>query len=178
MPGFSRACFISSPASVSLRFVPTAIARLAFRGSGLRRADFPWLASAILAGGVAGPVMLMFGLAGTPASTASLLLNLEGLLTMIIAWIVFHENADARILMGAAAILAGAGLLSWQGGLGGIGWSALAIAGACLAWAIDNNLTRKISGGGSRTDRDVERPRRRDDQSSSCVRQSCLASAP
>jgi len=113
----------------------------------LRRADFPWLASAILAGGVAGPVMLMFGLAGTPASTASLLLNLEGLLTMIIAWIVFHENADARILMGAAAILAGAGLLSWQGGLGGIGWSALAIAGACLAWAIDNNLTRKISGG-------------------------------
>ena len=113
----------------------------------LRRADLPWLASAILAGGIVGPVLLMFGLAGTQASTASLLLNLEGLTTMLIAWIVFRENADARILLGAVAILVGAGLLSWQGGPGGIGWSALAITGACIAWAIDNNLTRKISSG-------------------------------
>ena len=113
----------------------------------LRRADFPWLASAIVAGGIVGPVLLMIGLAGTQASTASLLLNLEGLTTMLIAWIVFRENADARILLGAAAILAGAVLLSWQGGPGRAGWSALAIAGACVAWGIDNNLTRKISGG-------------------------------
>jgi drug/metabolite transporter (DMT)-like permease len=117
------------------------------REAPLRRADSPWLVLAIATGGVAGPVLLMLGLAGTGASTASLLLNLEGLATMLIAWVVFRENADARILVGAAAILAGAGLLSWQGEPGQAGWSALAIAAACVAWAIDNNVTRKISSG-------------------------------
>jgi drug/metabolite transporter (DMT)-like permease len=111
----------------------------------LRRTDLPWLAGVILFGGVAGPVLLMFGLAATTASTASLLLNLEGLATMAIAWIVFRENLDRRILTGALAILAGALLLSWTGGAVGFGWGALAIAGACLAWGIDNNLTRKLS---------------------------------
>jgi drug/metabolite transporter (DMT)-like permease len=55
------------------------------------------------------------------------------------------ENADRRILMGAAAILAGAILLSWSGGPATIGRGAIFIAGACLAWGIDNNFTRKIS---------------------------------
>jgi drug/metabolite transporter (DMT)-like permease len=92
----------------------------------------------------------MVGLAATPASTASLLLNLEGLATMGLAWILFREKADCRLLAGAAAILAGAVLLSWQGGPGGLGWGAPiwglgAIAGACLAWGIDNNLTRRLS---------------------------------
>ena len=65
---------------------------------------------------------------------------------MSIAWVVFRENVDRRILLGAFAILAGAVLLSWQGGPAGVGWGALLIAGACLAWGIDNNLTRKLSG--------------------------------
>src|SRR6185503_15825635 len=111
----------------------------------LRRADLPWLAGVVLFGGVAGPVLLMLGLAATTASSASLLLNLEGLATMAIAWIVFRENVDRRILAGALAILAGALVLSWSGGAMGFGWGALAIAGACLAWGIDNNLTRKLS---------------------------------
>ena len=111
----------------------------------LRRADLPWLAGVILFGGVAGPVLLMVGLVTTTASAASLLLNLEGLATMAIAWIVFRENVDRRILAGALAILAGAAILSWGGGAMGVGWGALAIAGACLAWGIDNNLTRKLS---------------------------------
>lgn len=111
----------------------------------LARRDLPWLAAVILAGGVAGPVLLMVGLGTTPASTASLLLNLEGLFTLGIAWVVFRENVDRRIALGAAAILAGALLLSWSGGPEGIGWGAVAIAGACLAWGIDNNLTRKLS---------------------------------
>ncbi|HQT54396.1 MAG TPA: EamA family transporter, partial [Phenylobacterium sp.] len=83
--------------------------------------------------------------ATTAASTSALLLNLEGLATMAIAWIVFRENVDRRLLLGAAAILAGAVVLSWQGGPTGLGLGALAIAGACLAWGIDNNLTRKLS---------------------------------
>lgn len=121
------------------------LARGAHGEAPLRRADLSWLALVICAGGIIGPVLLMIGLATTPASSAALLLNLEGLATMAIAWIVFRENVDRRLLAGAAAILAGALLLSWQGGPGRVGLGALAIAGACLAWGIDNNLTRKIS---------------------------------
>jgi drug/metabolite transporter (DMT)-like permease len=111
----------------------------------LRRKDMPWLVLVVAAGGVAGPFLLMLGLARTPASTAALLLNVEGLATMAIAWVVFRENVDRRLLTGALAILAGALLLSWQGGPSGVGLGALAVVGACLAWAIDNNMTRKLS---------------------------------
>ncbi|WP_454887732.1 EamA family transporter [Sphingomonas oryzagri] len=111
----------------------------------LVRSDLPWLALVILCGGAVAPVLLMAGLATTPASTASLLLNLEGLATLAIAWLVFRENVDRRLLIGAAAILGGAVLLSWRGGPVGGGLGMLAIAGACLAWGIDNNLTRKLS---------------------------------
>lgn len=111
----------------------------------LARADLPWLALVILSGGAIAPVLLMAGLATTPASTASLLLNLEGLATLAIAWLVFRENVDRRLLIGAAAILGGAALLSWRGGPADGGLGMLAIAGACLAWGIDNNLTRKLS---------------------------------
>ena len=112
----------------------------------LRRADLPWLALVVLIGGGVGPVLLMLGLRTTAASAAALLLNLEGLATMAIAWLAFRENVDRRVLLGAFAILAGAAVLSWQNGAaGGIGWGALAICGACLAWGLDNNLTRKLS---------------------------------
>ncbi len=113
--------------------------------SPLRLADLPWLAAVVAAGGIAGPVLLMFGLSSTDASSASLLLNLEGVATMAIAWLVFRENVDRRLLVGAAAILAGAVLLSWSGEGLTLSWGSLLIAGACLAWGIDNNLTRKIS---------------------------------
>lgn len=110
----------------------------------LRRADMPWLAAVIGTGGILGPLFLMFGLIRTDAASASLLLNLEGLATMSIAWIVFRENVDRRLLLGAVAILAGAALLSWQGGAA-LDWGAVFIAAACLSWGIDNNLTRKLS---------------------------------
>jgi len=109
----------------------------------LRRSDMPLL-MVILAGGVGGPLLLMFGLARTDAASASLLLNLEGLATMGIAWLAFRENVDRRLLLGAFAILAGAVLLSWQGSAS-LNSGALLIAGACLCWGIDNNLTRKLS---------------------------------
>ncbi|MBI3870446.1 MAG: EamA family transporter [Verrucomicrobia bacterium] len=114
----------------------------------LTRKDAPWLAGAIVAGGVIGPVLLMWGLGATPASSASLLLNLEGVLTALLAWFVFKENFDRRIALGMALIAAGGVSLSWTGRLEpGVPWSSLAIVGACLAWAIDNNLTRKVSAG-------------------------------
>jgi drug/metabolite transporter (DMT)-like permease len=88
----------------------------------------PWLAAIIAAGGILGPLFLMFGLARTDAAGASLLLNLEGLATMSIAWPMFHENVDRRLLFGAFAILAGAALLSWEGRASLSWWAALIVA--------------------------------------------------
>jgi drug/metabolite transporter (DMT)-like permease len=112
----------------------------------LARRDYGWLAGAIALGGVAGPVLLMLGLSRTPAATASLLLTMEGAATALLAWFVFHENFDRRIALGMACLVAGAAMVSWSGtptleSLAG----PLAIIAACIAWGIDNNLTRKVS---------------------------------
>jgi drug/metabolite transporter (DMT)-like permease len=96
-------------------------------------------------GGVLGPLLLMLGLSMTSASTASLLLNVEGFATMLIAWLAFRENVDRRLLVGALAIVAGAVLLSWSGQGLQANWGALFVVLACLCWGIDNNLTRKVS---------------------------------
>ena len=106
----------------------------------------PWLAGAVVAGGIVGPVLLLYGLLGMPASSASMLLNAEGVFTALIAWFVFRENFDRRIALGMLAIVAGALVLSWQVDAQlEAAWPALAILGACLAWGIDNNLTRRVS---------------------------------
>jgi len=116
------------------------------REANLTRTDLPWLAGAILCGGIIGPVLLMVGLVRTPASTAALLLNLEGVFTALLAWFIFKEHFAQRIALGMAAITAGGLCLSWTGRPEfGVPWDALAIAGACLAWGLDNNLTRKVS---------------------------------
>lgn len=107
-------------------------------------ADWPWLLGAIVFGGVLGPALLMWGLTQTDAASASLLLNLEGVLTAVLAWLVFKENADRRIVLGMLGIVAGGVLLSWAPG-GHWSPGALFIAAACLCWAIDNNLTRRVS---------------------------------
>jgi drug/metabolite transporter (DMT)-like permease len=112
----------------------------------LARRDLPWLLGAIGFGGFLGPLLLLIGLSHTPASATSLFLNLEGVFTALLAWIVFRENVDRRIVLGMVAIVAGGALLAWQGRLEWGGLSGpLAIAAACLCWAIDNNLTQKVS---------------------------------
>lgn len=116
------------------------------RATPLARADWPWLAGAIAAGGGVGPVLLMLGLAAGHASATALLLNLEGVLTALLAWFVFREHVDRRIALGMAAITVGALVLAWDGARGvRLERSALLVAGACAAWALDNNLTRKVS---------------------------------
>ncbi len=144
---------------------PWVLAGLLYVGSGvglsawrlLRRAprvrldwaETLWFAAAVGFGGVLGPVLLMRGLERMHASGAALLLNAESVFTALLAWFVFRENFDRRIALGMLAIVAGAVLLS-GGGSGR--WSAaelapaLLVLGACLAWGIDNNLTRKVSG--------------------------------
>lgn len=118
-----------------------------WQSSGLKAQEWPWLLGAIGFGGVLGPIALMFGLTHTSGSAASLLLNLEAVLTAVLAWVVFKENADRRIVLGMAVIVAGGVLLSWpSSGVESSSWlGAGAIVLACLCWAIDNNLTRKVS---------------------------------
>lgn len=87
----------------------------------------------------------MLGLAATDAASASLLLNLEAEVTLVIAWPVFREHVDRKLFMGAVAIVMGAVLLSLDGGFGSGGLGVPLIALACLSWGIDNNLTCKIS---------------------------------
>ncbi|MCH7416323.1 DMT family transporter [Pseudomonas mosselii] len=114
---------------------------------GLPAGEWPWLLGAIFFGGVLAPVALMFGLTRTAGATASLMLNLESVLTAVLAWVVFKENADRRIVIGMVAIVLGGVVLSWpQETTTAHDWiGPLAVAFACLCWAIDNNLTRKVS---------------------------------
>ena len=120
-----------------------------WKPSGLPAGEWPWLAGAILFGGVLGPVALMFGLTRTSGATASLMLNLEPVLTALLAWVVFKENADRRIILGMLAIIVGGLVLSWPTGhtsdVSQSWLGAIAVAFACLCWAVDNNLTRKVS---------------------------------
>lgn len=107
--------------------------------------DLPWLLGAILFGGVLGPALLMSGLTRTDGASAALLLNVEGVLTAVLAWLVFRENADRQIVLGMAAIVAGGVLLSWEPAGATLSPGAGLVVMACLCWAIDNNLTRKVS---------------------------------
>lgn len=103
-------------------------------------------AGAVVAGGIVAPTLLLLGLRQTAASTASLLLNLEGVLTAVIAWVAFKENVDRRVLFGMVAIVAGGVVLSVDvGGCLAFDVGAVFVAGACLGWAIDNNLTQAAS---------------------------------
>jgi drug/metabolite transporter (DMT)-like permease len=118
-----------------------------WKPSGIQAREWPWLLGAIFFGGVLGPVALMYGLTTVSGSAASLMLNLESVLTALLAWMVFKENADKRIVLGMVAIVAGGAVLTWQPvGAGSSSFAGLAAIGiACLCWAIDNNLTRKVS---------------------------------
>jgi len=120
-----------------------------WRNPGLTSKEWPWLLGTVVFGGVAGPILLMLGLVYTTAASASLLLNLEGVFTAVLAWVVFKENTDQKIVVGMLCIVAGGLLLSWteQDGSFEAGnmLGSLYILAACLCWAIDNNLMRKVS---------------------------------
>lgn len=112
----------------------------------LARHDLPWLAGAVFCGGVVGPLLLMIGLSQTQATTASLLLTFESAATALLAWLVFREHYGPRLVIGMLFLVVGAVVLAWSGTptLDTV-WGPLAIIGSCIAWAIDNNLTRKVS---------------------------------
>ncbi len=112
----------------------------------LERSDIPWLAGAIVTGGVLGPITLMMGLKLISGFVTSLLLNLEGLATGLIAVLFFKEDPGKRIWLALVAMTIAGILLNWnpqQGSFNVIG--PLLIVFAMICWGIDNNLTRNIS---------------------------------
>lgn len=112
----------------------------------LTAGDLPWLAGAVIAGGVAAPVLLMVSLQVTPAATASLLLIFEAVATTALAALVFREAIGRRIWAAVGLItLASAVLTVNVSGGFGISAGALGVIGACVFWGIDNNLTCNIS---------------------------------
>jgi len=115
--------------------------------AGIKRMDIPWLAGAIIAGGIIAPIVLMISLQNTPASTASLLLNFEGVGTTLIALMFFKEAISRRAWTAIIVITLASIFLSTDLKSGfGLSFGALGIIFACMLWGADNNFTRNISG--------------------------------
>jgi drug/metabolite transporter (DMT)-like permease len=121
----------------------------------LQGKDWPRFALSLIMGGVFASVLMMLGLRGTTAATASLLLNLEGVSTATIAWVLFRERFSRRLAIGLFVITAGGALLCLSGDGSNssdststhmqISWAALALVGACLSWGVAANIGQPIS---------------------------------
>jgi len=123
-----------------------AVSRRPSHEASLRREDLPIIAGIVLAGGVLAPVLMLDGLSRISAVSASLLLNLEAPFTILLALIVFGEHLGVRAGLACLLVLAGAVALTYQPGEWRVGTlGAFEIAGACLLWGLDNNLTQRLS---------------------------------
>jgi drug/metabolite transporter (DMT)-like permease len=112
----------------------------------LGKKDLPYLAGAVIFGGIIGPIALMVGLSFVSGFVASLLLNMEVVATVLIALIIFKENSGPRLWIALLVITLGGVLLTWNPAFGNyhiIG--SILIIIAMISWGIDNNLTRQIS---------------------------------
>lgn len=116
------------------------------REAPLRRSDLPLLSAVIASGGVVAPVLLMVGLSRLDGAPASLLLNLEAPFTIALAVGLFGDSLSGREIAGALGVVVGGALLASGGGAGRADLlGAAAVAGAGLGWALDNNLSQRLS---------------------------------
>jgi drug/metabolite transporter (DMT)-like permease len=138
--------YLGAGFSLSLLWILSSASGRGKREAHLEKRDIPWLLGAIVSGGIVGPILLLLGLARTPAATASLLLNFEVAATGVLAFALFREAVGRRTWWAMAAVTVGGVMLSLEPAGGWrISWGAILVLGACLAWGFDNNLTRHIS---------------------------------
>jgi len=115
----------------------------------LKRSEVPYLAGSIVAGGVIAPILLMMGIASVTGIASSLLLNLEGVATALIAWLAFKEAVGRRTWTALALMTAAGVLLALETGGGETStYGAALIVMAMFFWGLDNNLTQKIASTG------------------------------
>ncbi len=122
------------------------LARPRTREAALTRPDLPSLLGVIALGGVAGPLLLLIGLDRVSGTAGALLLNLEAPLTIVLAAVLFGEHLGRHAALATVCILLGAVVLRVAPGeviVDGLGVAA--IAAACLCWALDNNLTQRLT---------------------------------
>ncbi|PWR70183.1 EamA family transporter [Methanospirillum lacunae] len=113
----------------------------------LTRSDAPYLAGMAIFGGVLAPVTLMYSMMITPAATGSLLLNFEPVATGFFAAFLFHEAVGRRIWIAMGLITGSCLILSLDpAGEFGVSVGSVGVLIACLFWAIDNNISRQVSG--------------------------------
>jgi drug/metabolite transporter (DMT)-like permease len=111
------------------------------------RKDAKWLAGSILAGGVVAPILMVTGLMVISGFTASLLLNLEGVFTALLAVTVFREKESRRLWAALLTMTLASIILTYDPANGAFHVEGtLLLAGAMLCWGLDNNLTQRISG--------------------------------
>ncbi len=110
-----------------------------------QRRHLAYLAGAVLAGGVAGPLLLVAALAASRSASVSLWLNLEAVLTALLAWAFFREHLGRRALVAILLVVAAGAILAAPDGVAGARAAALVLV-ACAAWGVDNNLTALIDG--------------------------------
>jgi len=103
------------------------------------------LLGAVLLGGIAGPVLLLFGLRVAAAASVSLWLNLELVATAVLGVLLFRDQLSGRAWLGAGLVVTSAVLLSWDGGAAGF-LPGMLVALACACWGFDNHFTSLIDG--------------------------------
>ena len=137
--------YLGSGAGLVVAWVASRPAVSPFEGLG--RGGWPWLTSGIVCGGVLAPVALLWGVAGMDAGAASLLLNAEALLTIVIAAGLFGEHVGGRVWGAGLLMVVGGLALAWQPGTAmPLSPRAGAVLLASLLWALDNNFTRRVAG--------------------------------
>ena len=116
------------------------------REARLGRSDVPMLTAVVVTGGIVAPVLMLLGLERVTAMTGSLLLNLEAPFTVLLALLVFREHLGRYGVAATALIFCGAAVLEvGRGALGGELAGVALLASACACWAVDNNLTQRLS---------------------------------
>lgn len=140
---FSTACLLYAGAAIAAWFMRRPQAQEAR----LQRADAPRLAAMAFFGAVLGPVALAWGLQHTSGISASLLLTLEAVFTALLAWKLYGESVDLRVVLAMTALLLGGAMLALEQGLQGsvqlLGLGAVLLA--TMAWGVDNALSRGVA---------------------------------